>query len=93
MIHPGMAQWEVFGRHVMAALVEAAVSNAREAMTSGLREVAAMDVFLAEGCSARAGFPLSCSRLPVAVRGEVCLISAAQWDLYVSEFAEIQGAL
>ncbi len=91
MIHSGLKQWEVFGQHVLAALIEAA--QARNAVTDGLRELTAMDVFLAEGCSARAGFPMSCGRLPVAVRGEVCLIHPAQWELYVSEFAEIQGAL
>ena len=93
MIHPGMKQWEVFGQHVLAAMVEAAVARTREMMIAGLREVSAMDVFLTEGKSARAGFPLSCGRLPVALRGEVCLISAKQWDLYVSEFAELQSAL
>lgn len=93
MIHPGMKQWEVFGQHVLAAMVEAAVARTQKLMRAGLREVSAMDVFLTEGKSARAGFPLSCGRLPVALRGEVCLISAQQWDLYVSEFAELQSAL
>jgi len=91
--HPSMKQWEVFGQHVLAAMVEAAVARTREMMIAGLREVSALDVFLVEGTSARAGFPLSCGRLPVAVGGDVCLISAAQWDLYVSEFAELQAAL
>ncbi len=91
MIHSGLKQWEVFGQHVLAALIEAA--QVREVLTAGLREVTAMDVFLARGCSATAGFPLSCGRLPVAVDGAVCLITREQWDLYVSEFAEIQGAL
>jgi hypothetical protein len=93
MIHSGLKQWEVFGQHVLTAMVEAAVARTREMMIAGLREVSAMDVFLTEGKSARAGFPLSCGRLPVALRGEVCLISAKQWDLYVSEFAELQSAL
>jgi len=93
VIHPGMKQWEVFGQHVLAAMVEAAVARTQKLMRAGLREVSAMDVFLTEGKSARAGFPLSCGRLPVALRGEVCLISAQQWDLYVSEFAELQSAL
>jgi hypothetical protein len=88
-----MKQWEVFGQHVLAAMVEAAVARTQKLMRAGLREVSAMDVFLTEGKSARAGFPLSCGRLPVALRGEVCLISAQQWDLYVSEFAELQSAL
>lgn len=88
-----MKQWEVFGQHVLSAMIEAAVARTREMMKAGLREVSAMDVFLAEGKSARAGFPLSCGRLPVALGGEVCLISAKQWDLYVSEFAELQSAL
>jgi hypothetical protein len=93
MNHPGMKQWEVFGQHVLEAMVEAAVARTQELMRAGLREVSAMDVFLTEGKSARAGFPLSCGRLPVALRGKVCLISAKQWDLYVSEFAELQSAL
>jgi hypothetical protein len=93
MNHPSMKQWEVFGQHVLTAMVEAAVARTQELMRAGLREVSAMDVFLTEGKSARAGFPLSCGRLPVALRGEVCLISAKQWDLYVSEFAELQSAL
>jgi len=88
-----MKQWEVFGQHVASAMIEAAVARTRELLRSGLREVSALDVFLVEGTSARAGFPLSCGRLPVAVGGDVCLISAAQWELYVSEFAELQAAL
>jgi hypothetical protein len=91
--HPGMKQWEVFGQHVLSAMVEAAVARTQELMRAGLREVSALDVFLVEGTSARAGFPLSCGRLPVAVGGDVCLIPAAQWELYVSEFAELQAAL
>jgi hypothetical protein len=93
MIHSGLKQWEVFGEHVASAMIEAAVARTREMLRAGLREVSALDVFLVEGTSARAGFPLSCGRLPVAVGGDVCLISAAQWDLYVSEFAELQAAL
>jgi hypothetical protein len=93
MIKPGLKQWEVFGEHVAAAMIEAAVARTRELLRAGLREVSALDVFLVEGTSARAGFPLSCGRLPVAVGGDVCLISASQWDLYVSEFAELQAAL
>jgi hypothetical protein len=93
MIHSGLKQWEVFGQHVASAMIEAAVARTRELLRAGLREVSALDVFLVEGTSARAGFPLSCGRLPVAVGGDVCLISAAQWDLYVSEFAELQAAL
>ena len=93
MIHSGLKQWEVFGQHVASAMIEAAVARTRELLRAGLREVSAMDVFLTEGKSARAGFSLSCGRLPVALRGEVCLISAQQWDLYVSEFAELQSAL
>jgi hypothetical protein len=93
MIHSGLKQWEVFGEHVASAMIEAAVARTREMMIAGLREVSAMDVFLVEGTSTRAGFPLSCGRLPVAVGGDVCLISASQWDLYVSEFAELQAAL
>ena len=93
MNHPSMKQWEVFGQHVASAMIEAAVTRTREMLRAGLREVSALDVFLVEGTSARAGFPLSCGRLPVAVGGDVCLISAAQWDLYVSEFAELQAAL
>ena len=93
MNHPSMKQWEVFGQHVASAMIEAAVARTRELLRSGLREVSALDVFLVEGTSARAGFPLSCGRLPVAVGGDVCLISAAQWELYVSEFAELQAAL
>ena len=93
MNHPSMKQWEVFGQHVASAMIEAAVARTRELLRAGLREVSALDVFLVEGTSARAGFPLSCGRLPVAVGGDVCLISAAQWDLYVSEFAELQAAL
>jgi hypothetical protein len=93
MIHSGLKQWEVFGQHVLAAMVEAAVARTREMMIAGLREVSALDVFVVEGTSARAGFPLSCGRLPVALGGDVCLISASQWDLYVSEFAELQSAL
>ena len=92
-MHPSMKQWEVFGQHVASAMIEAAVTRTREMLRAGLREVSALDVFLVEGTSARAGFPLSCGRLPVAVGGDVCLISAAQWDLYVSEFAELQAAL
>jgi hypothetical protein len=88
-----MKQWEVFGQHVASAMIEAAVTRTREMLRAGLREVSALDVFLVEGTSARAGFPLSCGRLPVAVGGDVCLISAQQWDLYVSEFAELQAAL
>jgi hypothetical protein len=88
-----MKQWEVFGQHVLSAMVEAAVARTQELMRAGLREVSALDVFLVEGTSARAGFPLSCGRLPVAVGGDVCLIPAAQWELYVSEFAELQAAL
>jgi hypothetical protein len=91
--HPGMKQWEVFGQHVASAMIEAAVARTRELLRAGLREVSALDVFLVEGTSARAGFPLSCGRLPVAVGGDVCLISASQWDLYVSEFAELQAAM
>lgn len=91
MIQPALKQWKVFGHHVMAALIEAA--QARQTAQTGLREVTAMDVFLAMGCSARAGFALSCGRLPVAIQDQVCLITPQQWDLYVSEFAEIQGAL
>jgi hypothetical protein len=91
--HPSMKQWEVFGQHVASAMIEAAVTRTREMLRAGLREVSALDVFLVEGTSARAGFPLSCGRLPVAVGGDVCLISAPQWDLYVSEFAELQAAL
>jgi hypothetical protein len=93
MIHSGLKQWEVFGEHVASAMIEAAVARTRELLRAGLREVSAIDVFLTEGKSARAGFPLSCGRLPVALRGEVCLISAQQWGLYVSEFAELQAAL
>jgi hypothetical protein len=93
MIHSGLKQWEVFGEHVASAMIEAAVARTRELLRAGLREVSALDVFLVEGTSARAGFPLSCGRLPVAVGGDVCLISASQWDLYVSEFAELQAAL
>jgi hypothetical protein len=93
MIHSGLKQWEVFGQHVASAMIEAAVARTRELLRAGLREVSALDVFLVEGTSARAGFPLSCGRLPVAVGGDVCLISAAQWELYVSEFAELQAAL
>jgi hypothetical protein len=88
-----MKQWEVFGQHVASAMIEAAVARTRELLRAGLREVSALDVFLVEGTSARAGFPLSCGRLPVAVGGDVCLISASQWDLYVSEFAELQAAM
>jgi hypothetical protein len=77
MSHPGWQAWQQLGRAVVAA---------------DLREVSAMDVFLDRGTSARAGFPLSCGRMPVALGDEVCLISPAQWDLYVSEFQEIQGA-
>jgi hypothetical protein len=80
MSHPGWQAWQQLGQAVVAAL------------TADLREVSAMDVFLDRGTSARAGFPLSCGRLPVALGNEVCLISQAQWDLYVSEFQEIQGA-
>jgi hypothetical protein len=93
MIHSGLKQWEMFGQHVASAMIEAAVARTRELLRAGLREVSALDVFLVEGTSARAGFPLSCGRLPVAVGGDVCLIPAAQWDLYVSEFAELQAAL
>ena len=93
MNHPSMKQWEVFGQHVASAMIEAAVARSRELLRAGLREVSALDVFLVQGTSARAGFPLSCGRLPVAVGGDVCLISASQWDLYVSEFAELQAAL
>jgi hypothetical protein len=93
MIHSGLKQWEIFGQYVASAMIEAAVARSRELLRAGLREVSALDVFLVEGTSARAGFPLSCGRLPVAVGGDVCLISAAQWDLYVSEFAELQAAL
>jgi hypothetical protein len=93
MIKPGLKQWEVFGEHVASAMIEAAVARTRRLLRAGLREVSALDVFLVEGTSARAGFPLSCGRLPVAVGGDVCLISAAQWELYVSEFAELQAAL
>ena len=93
MSHPGMKQWEVFGESVASAVIDAAVARSRELLRAGLREVSALDVFLVEGTSARAGFALSCGRLPVAVGGDVCLISAPQWDLYVSEFAELQAAL
>jgi hypothetical protein len=93
MIHSGLKQWEVFGQHVASAMIEAAVARTRELLRAGLREVSALDVFLVEGTTARAGFPLSCGRLPVAVGGDVCLIPAAQWELYVSEFAELQAAL
>ena len=88
-----MKQWEVFGESVASAVIDAAVARSRELLRAGLREVSALDVFLVEGTSARAGFALSCGRLPVAVGGDVCLISAPQWDLYVSEFAELQAAL
>jgi hypothetical protein len=93
MIHSGLKQWEVFGEHVASAMIAAAVARTRELLRAGLREVSALDVFLVEGTTARAGFPLSCGRLPVAVGGDVCLIPSAQWELYVSEFAELQAAL
>jgi hypothetical protein len=80
MSHPGWQSWQQLAQAVVAAL------------TADLREVSAMEVFQLRGASATAGFPLSCGRLPVAVDGQVCLISQAQWDLYVSEFQEIQGA-
>jgi hypothetical protein len=80
MSHPGWQSWQQLAQAVVAAL------------TADLREVSAMEVFQLRGTSATAGFPLSCGRLPVAVDGQVFLISQVQWDLYVSEFREIQGA-
>ena len=74
MNHPSMKQWEVFGQHVASAMIEAAVARTRELLRSGLREVSALDVFLVEGTLARAGFPLSCGRLPVTTStpGPLC---------------------
>ena len=89
MTQPGLQQWRLLGQAVVLACREAARAAVE---AQGLREVSAMDIFLAAGTMARAGHPLSCGRLPVAIGNEVCLVSPEQWSLYQSEFREIQGA-
>lgn len=89
MITPGAESWQAFGLAVMLALVEASP----EEVVQSVVEVSAEDLWMAEGKTARFGFPLSCGRLLVAVRGLVCLCPLNEVRRYHDEFLNLPGAL
>ena len=89
MIAPSDETWRAFGLAVVLALVEAN----QDAVVEKVLEVSAEQLFLMEGKGAAFGFPLACGRLPVAVRGLVCLCSRAEVERYYAEFVTLPGAV
>ena len=89
MISASSETWQAFGLAVMLALVEASP----EEIVQSVVEVSAEDLWMAEGRTARFGFPLACGRLPVAVRGLVCLCPLQEVRRYHDEFLNLPGAL
>lgn len=89
MIQTGAESWQAFGLAVMMAMVEAR----QDAVVESIAEVSAEELWLAEGRCARFGFPLACGRLPVAVRGFVCLCPQHEVRRYFDEFLTLPGAL